>query len=436
MPGALEEFFALGLRSPHRMTYDPVDNLAWIGDIGLSAREEISVLEFGRGPLNFQWNIREGTRAGPGATNRRQEPPGLWTDPIFEYGRDQGRSVIGGYVYRGQRHRALQGKYLFGDFASGKIWGLSYTQGAPPKLAGVELLGETGAFGYNYRGGEGGLTSFGRSHDGELYLLFHGLYTRVAQLVASAPQEGNIPPLLSQTGVFDDVKNLAPAAGLVPYNVNLPHWTDGVPARRWISVPTGQQIRFSREGRWTFPPGTVFVQHFEAPGAASGSGQPQRLETRLLVAAADGTYYAVGYRWKPDHSDAEMVAVDDDRLLVVRAENDRRRNQEWSFFGPQKCLECHTSGAGYVLGLKTRQIHREFSYPGGIADQQIRTWNHLGFFDVALEKESLATLDRLAPPNEATASVEHRVRSYLDVNCAHCHGASPVRAAWDGNFST
>ena len=53
------------------------------------------------------------------------------------------------------------------------------------------------------------------------------------------------------------------------------------------------------DGRWSFPPGTVFVQHFEVPATVSGNGQ--RLETRLLVAAADGTYCAVGYRWKPDH---------------------------------------------------------------------------------------------------------------------------------------
>lgn len=436
VPGALEEFFALGLRSPHRMTYDPVDNLAWIGDIGRSAAEEISVLEFGRErrPLNFQWDIREGGRPGPGTTDR-PKPPGIWTDPIFEYGRDQGVSVIGGYVYRGRRHPSLQGKYLFGDFGSGKLWALSYAKGAPPKRVGIELLGETASTGYNYRGTEGGLTSFGRSHDGELYLLHHGFYTHIAQLAPSAPQPGNLPTLLSQTGIFADVGSLTPSPGLVPYDVNLPHWTNGIPARHWISVPTGKRIRFSQEGRWRFPPGTVFVQHFEVPAEAAASGRAQRVETRVLVAAADGTYYTVGYRWKPDESDAELVASDDSRSLALR-EGGRPRNQPWSFSAPQKCLECHNPGAGHVLGLKTRQIDREFAYPGGGIDRQLRTWSHLGLFDAAPDEAARAAGHRLARPDDPTAGVEHRVRSYLDVNCAHCHGSSPVRAAWDGNFST
>src|SRR5205807_2334499 len=106
-----------------------------------------------------------------------------------------------------------------------------------------------------------------------LFLLTHGFYTRVAKLAEKGPQVGNLPALLSQTGVFDDVKTLVPAPGLIPYDVNLPQWVDHIPARRWISVPSGKKIGFSRDDRWLLPPGTVLVQHFEIPADISTDSQ-------------------------------------------------------------------------------------------------------------------------------------------------------------------
>jgi len=441
VPDALEEFYAIGLRSPHRMTYDPVDNLAWIGDIGQSAMEEVSVLEFDRGPLNFQWSILEGTREGFADAKTGEGTRGIWTDPIWEFGRDQGRSIIGGYVYRGQRHPALRGKYIVGDFASGRIWALSYIKGAPPQLDGVELLAQLTSLGYNYRGGEGGLTSFGRTHDGELFLLFHGMYTKIARLTDSEAHPGNIPTLLSQTGVFTDLGSLEPVPGMVPYDVNVAQWTDGVPARRWISVPTGKSIGFDPEGQWKLPPGTVLVQHFEAPAPASATDpalatEPaQRLETRLLVGAADGSFYAVAYRWNADGSDAELVTAEASQSYRVTPVDGGPRQKSWAYVRTESCMECHSQEAGYVLGMKSRQLNREFAYPSGISDQQIRSWGHVGLFEPEPGRKVMAGLDRLAPPDDETQSLEHRVRSYLDANCAHCHGAKAVRSAWNGNFS-
>jgi uncharacterized repeat protein (TIGR03806 family) len=433
---ALEEFYAIGLRSPHRMTYDPVDDLAWIGDIGQSALEEVSVLEFNRGPLNFQWNIREGTREGFAQQKGPEGTLGIWTDPIWEFGRDQGRSIIGGFVYRGARYPALRGKYLVGDFGSGRIWALSYRKGAPPKLEGVELLAHLSNTSYNYRGGEGGLTSFGRSHDGEPYLLFHGLYTRIAKLVEAQPNPGNIPATLSEAGVFSDTKNLVPAAGLVPYDVNLPQWTDGIPARRWIAVPAGKQVKFDPAGRWGFPPGTVLVQHFEVVEAGATDGKARRLETRLLVGAANGSFYAASYRWNAEGSDADLVTTDSSTTISVPVgESGRPRSESWAFTRWESCLECHSPEAGFVLGVKARQLHRKYEYAGGVTDQQLRAWNHIGLFEKAPGRMAMASVVPLAAPDQQAASVEHRVRSYLDVNCAHCHGAKAIRAAWNGNIT-
>src|SRR6185369_6184392 len=93
-PGVLEEFYAIGLRSPHRMTYDPVDDLVWIGDVGQSQREEIDILRKG---ANYQWNIMEGTIPFDGSSDPPDPLVGIWTPPLHDYDRSVGGTVIGGY---------------------------------------------------------------------------------------------------------------------------------------------------------------------------------------------------------------------------------------------------------------------------------------------------------------------------------------------------
>ena len=82
-------------------------------------------------------------------------------------------------------------------------------------------------------------------------------------------EEGGSPPaLLSQTGVFEDVRALTPSAALIPYDLIAPFWSDGAEKRRWIAVPndgsrTPATIRVAPDGEWLFPEGTVLVKHFE-----------------------------------------------------------------------------------------------------------------------------------------------------------------------------
>ncbi|MGQ0673575.1 MAG: PQQ-dependent sugar dehydrogenase [Hyphomicrobium sp.] len=111
-----DEIWAYGLRNPWRMTFDSATGDMWIGDVGQRAREEIDFIPAGSaGGLNFGWRLLEGTRENfPGPTDG-------FTPPVFEYTRDEGRSVSGGYVYRGPQS-GLQGEYIFADFLSGRVW--------------------------------------------------------------------------------------------------------------------------------------------------------------------------------------------------------------------------------------------------------------------------------------------------------------------------
>jgi hypothetical protein len=114
-----------------------------------------------------------------------------------------------------------------------------------------------------------------------------------------------VPATLSALGAFGNLATLAPAAGLVPYGLIVPFWSDGASKSRWIAMPyasaapSNPAVSFAPVGEWVFPDGTVFVKHFELVVNES-TGARRRLETRVLVRDAVGGVYGRTYRWRPD----------------------------------------------------------------------------------------------------------------------------------------
>lgn len=246
---------------------------------------------------------------------------------------------------------------------------------------------------------------------------------------------GKIPALLSETGAFTDVRHLVPSAGLIPYDLAVAFWSDGARKSRWIAVPDGR-IGFSPTGEWSFPPGTVLVKTFEMPVDAANPAVTRRLETRILVRDSAGGVYGVVYKWRPDNSDADLLDAALTEPVPVTSAPGEVSEQPWYYPSRKDCLTCHTAKAGGVLGVSTRQLNREFIYPTGISDNQLRAWNHVGLFEPELQEDDLATFARLASADDATRSLEDRARSYLDVNCAQCHRPGGTVIDFDARYDT
>ncbi len=151
-PGAKPEIYAYGLRNPWRFAFDRVTGLLWCADVGQNKWEEIDIIERGK---NYGWNIREG--AHPFKQDR--STTGL-VEPIKEYDHDLGLSITGGFVYRGKQIPALVGWYVYGDYESGRIWGLRYENG--------RVTGDAELLRTNCK-----ISSFGEDADGELYVCDH-----------------------------------------------------------------------------------------------------------------------------------------------------------------------------------------------------------------------------------------------------------------------
>jgi len=431
--GALEEFYGLGLRSPHRMTYDPPSKRIFIGDVGNASWEEIDVIEPSDPPgLNFQWSVIEGLHG-----DLVPPYPGVNKRPVLNYGHDEGQAVIGGYVYRGSAFATdLGGKYIFGDNVQGKIWAMDETT-VPygKKLLCVLPKGPGVNSGSDYTG----LSSFGIDANNELYLCQMGnLGGHVYKLARSGPPptRKDFPPLLSQTGAFLDPASMTPSEGLIPYTVNTPLWSDGAFKSRWMALPTNGVIGFAPTGEWTFPSGSVFVKHFElAVDDTDPAAAHRRLETRFLVRDTNGTVFGANYKWRPDNTDADLLTDSLDEDISIRTSLGTRV-QTWHYPSPNECLMCHTSAAHGVLGVKTRQSNRDFLYPNGVTDNQLRTWNHVGLFSTSLNESDISGYSRLTSVTNLSADLEWRARSYLDANCAQCHRPGGAPVVWDARFDT
>ncbi len=277
-----------------------------------------------------------------------------------------------------------------------------------------------------------------------LALVIHTVSPKVSAQITRAGQAflqmppvaaGAIPRRLSETGAFADTANLVADKNLIPYDLIVSFWSDGAEKIRWANVPTGKKIKFAPTGEWVFPDGTVFVKHFDFVLDETQPAVKRRLETRLLVRDTNGGVYGVSYKWRADNRDADLLTTNLTEELVIKTATGVR-TQQWYYPSRTDCLTCHTANAGYVLGVKTRQLNHDFAYPAGTTENELSAWNRLGLFDTNLDATTLKNFPALARLDDPARTLEDRARSYLDANCAHCHRPKGTVAYFDARYDT
>ncbi len=166
--GYRPEIYAYGLRNPWKMSFDPLTGTLWAGDVGQDAREEIDTIVSGG---NYGWRLMEGNICTPAVNSACNDTAGL-IRPVFDYPNlnppNEG-SITGGYVYRGSAIPSLYGKYIYGDYISGRTFMLTLNGSSAP--VNVQMSDET------Y-----GISSFGVDTAGNIYLCSFGASGRIYKL--------------------------------------------------------------------------------------------------------------------------------------------------------------------------------------------------------------------------------------------------------------
>ena len=379
------ETYASGLRNPWRWSFDGPTGQLWLGDVGQDAWEEVDRIERGG---NYGWRCREGFND----FNTAGCSTGGFIDPLTEYPHANGdSSITGGYVYRGTAIPVLRGRYVFGDFSSGRIWALEDDgQGG---YSNDELLNSP----YN-------ISAFAIGADTELYFADYssGRIRRITP-VAGGPSD-TIPANLEATGCVVAGNPSQVASGLIPYAVNAPFWSDGAVKDRYLAIPAGTQIAVNGSNDFVFPNGTVILKSFRLNNAL--------IETRLFMRHPDGVWAGYTYEWNAAQTTATRVVGGKTRQVA---------GQTWIYPSEGECMQCHTSAAGFTLGPEISQLNGSLLYAAtGRTANQLETLDHIGLIANGLPGAP-STLPALADPADAGATLSARARAYLHTNCAQCH---------------
>jgi glucose/arabinose dehydrogenase/mono/diheme cytochrome c family protein len=473
-PGARPETWAYGFRNPWRIHIDKKTGDVWVGQNGQDLWEQAFLVQRG---ANYGWSVTEGSH--PFYPDRQRGPTPI-SPPTVEHHHSEFRSLTGGVTYYGEKYPELRGAYSYGDWSTGKIWGVKHDKG---KVTWHKELASTTLQ----------ITGFGIDTRGELLIADHGGGYYQLEPWPRDYKPAKFPTKLSETGLFTSVREHQAHPGLIPYSVNAPLWSDGAEKERYIALPGAGQIEFSTNRGWNCPDLTVLVKTFSLPVGKAGM---RRIETRLLT-RQEGQWYGYSYLWNDEQTDAELVAAEGlDRAYEVRdaAAPGGVRRQTWHYPSRTECMVCHSRAANWVLGLTELQMNKVHNY-GTVRDNQLRTLEHLGVFKVnpdehveafkevkpllhfvrdvtdagpraaalvgrapaqrfdpvAWYENQLRTnpraasllpkrpeqFRRLVDPYDPKEDLDKRARSYLQANCAQCHvEAGGGNAQIDLEFTT
>ncbi|HUS26992.1 MAG TPA: Ig-like domain-containing protein [Kofleriaceae bacterium] len=221
------------------------------------------------------------------------------------------------------------------------------------------------------------------------------------------------PTYLSQTGCFSlaTANHPVPHAGLVPYDIVSPLWSDGALKRRWIGLPDNASMTLASNGSWSAPVGSIIVKEFDIETTPGHPATRRPVETRFLINDATSGWRGFSYRWNTAGTDATLQPAD--TAQTVNWTLDDGTAHPHVYPSRQHCNSCHYPAMGPMLGLRPEQLQRWNDYDGVIAPQ-LPTLAALGI-------GPNSSTQPLVSPHEPSETAEHRMRGYMAGNCQHCH---------------
>jgi len=226
------------------------------------------------------------------------------------------------------------------------------------------------------------------------------------------------PAKLSAWRLFTgDLAALTPNAGVVPYDINTPLFSDYAAKYRFVWMPPGTSATYHDTDTFDFPTGTILAKTFAYPGAGAG-GRRRIIETRLLVHARSG-WVGLPYVWNEGQTEATLDVATDPVTVHWMHPSGAHYTIDYVIPNTNQCKGCHDKSKVMIpIGPKARNLNKDFTYREGRMNQ-LAYWTKVGYLKGAPPPEGAPKLAVWDDP--ATGTLDARARAYLEVNCAHCH---------------
>jgi len=221
---------------------------------------------------------------------------------------------------------------------------------------------------------------------------------------------------LSEYRFFDgELKDQYPASGVIPYAPASSLFTDYALKKRFVWMPAGAKATYVADSELLeFPVGTALIKSFYYENMLP-DGATRILETRVMIKKSDGWIFAE-YVWNEDQSEA-YLEMDGSYQQIDWLQNGVQKSTNYRIPSDVECLICHKSNSIPIpIGLKPQNLNVDYNYADGSMNQ-LQKLIQVGYLENSLPATIISTVDYSDP----TQTLDLRIRSYLDINCAHCH---------------
>lgn len=256
-------------------------------------------------------------------------------------------------------------------------------------------------------------------------------------------------PKLSDYHFFDGegeviapMKDLAPSLDVLPYEPSSALFSDYAHKKRFVWMPKNTKATYNSDGTvLELPVGAVLIKTFYYDNVQNiaNVGGRRIIETRLMIRKSDGWIFA-DYVWNAEQTEATLDLEGSFTEVVWKDENNVVKTSNYRIPNESQCVICHKSRdindfTTYIpIGIKPQNLNKNYNY-GSETKNQLTKWIEVGFLDgnFAFPTAENTTIDY----NDVTQPLELRARSYVDINCAHCHGVDrhcdyrPMRFAFN-----
>lgn len=235
-------------------------------------------------------------------------------------------------------------------------------------------------------------------------------------------------PKLSDYKFFDgDIKNLSPSLDVLPYEPSSSLFSDYAHKKRFVWMPKGTKATFDSNGTiLNLPVGAAIIKNFYYDNVQPGN-TTRIIETRIMIRKSSGWIFAE-YIWNEEQTEAFLDTTENGAYLDIswKDENNIIKNVNYRMPSQVQCIICHkkkeivngSEVTSYIpIGIKPQNLNKNYTF-GTETKNQLTKWMEYGYLEnITLPSAAESTVDY----NDTSKSLNLRVRSYIDINCAHCH---------------